>query len=262
MVTNKKDTKATRPKSALAEKAKPVAKSVPVAAAKEPIKAEPESETNPATKTAATKETAKTAEKITLVKVEFNDLTYELSTRDRDLLMGYNEKIQKILSNAKIVEDMATLKRVMGKHYAQCVIYNCEECKLLTEEYHGIPVAWTGYEPGWCERFKCWFDKELKVYNQTLVYFVLKQILKRDWPGVFEWTKSGESVPMNPNGGNTVCNFVVRNEKTGKLQMFSDSWYGMWGNWDAKDAAHWGMNQAAHDAAWDPEFRWNIWRCR
>ncbi len=150
----------------------------------------------------------------------------------------------------------STLQGVMGVHYKECVIYDCENNKLLTQTYNGIDVYWDAEDTKNAKTFKEWFDKEFKKENLTLVCSVSKQVLKKDYPGWGQWTQSGQQIRMNRAGSYTVCNFIVRDETTGKLEMFNNSaWLGVWDQVDPFNAARYGAYRVADRGARDSDFR-------
>ncbi len=215
--------------------------------------------------------------------VVYND-RYEMSRNDYNTLVTYLGKIQEILSNAKVVEkdksvanasapaaakpaasttaiirEQATqsaLQRVMGVHYTECAIYDCENNKLLTQTYNGERVYWDYADTNNTKTFKDWFDKEFKKENLTLVCSVSKQVSERDYPGWGQWTQSGQQIRMNTKGSYTVCNFIVRNETTGKLEMFNDAaWLGVGIRENPDYAARNGAYGVAYCGAGYSDFR-------
>ncbi len=147
-----------------------------------------------------------------------------------------------------------TLKRALGIHYNEVVIYDCENNKLLTQTYNGERVYWDNDDTKNAKTFKRWFDKEFKKENLTLVCNVSKQVSAIDYPGWGKWTR--QDVRMNKKGYYTVCNFIVRDETTGKLKMLNDAaWLGVWLHENPFYAARDGAYSVANDGAWDLDFR-------
>ncbi len=149
-----------------------------------------------------------------------------------------------------------TLQRVMGVHYTECTIYDCENNNLLTQKYNGITVDWDDNDTKNAKSFKEWFDKEFKKENLTLVYNVSKQVSEISYPGWGKWTREGQEIRINKNGYCTVCNFIVRDETTGKLQMLNDAaWLGVGNLVYPYFAARYGAYYVADRGAWNSDFR-------
>ncbi len=149
-----------------------------------------------------------------------------------------------------------TLQRVMGVHYTECAIYDCENNKLLTQIYNGVDVDWDNNDTNNAKSFKEWFDKEFKKENLTLVCSVSKQVSEISYPGWGKWTRDGQEIRMNSRGCYTVCNFIVRDETTGKLQMLNDAaWLGVRLHAYPNYAARWGACNVANCGAGNSDFQ-------
>ncbi len=208
--------------------------------------------------------------------VTINGVEYEFSKPNYDIL-------QVLISGARVIEEVKTaspaaaakpavtttaiireqvkqsaLLRAMGIHYTECAIYDNENNKLLTQTYNGKSVLWDAEDTKNAQIFKEWFDKEFKKENLTLVCSVSKQVSKIDCPDWGKWTKS-EQIRMNTKGSYTVCNFIVRNETTGKLEMFNDAaWLGVWCHVFPRRAARHGAYRVASLGAESSGFRNSI----
>ncbi len=158
-----------------------------------------------------------------------------------------------------IIREQATtsaLQRALGPHYNEVVIYDYENNKLLTETYNAQKVTWDDYCNRGTKEFKNWFDKEFKNDKLTLVCNVSKQVSITAYPGWFAWTQSTKDIRMAKRGTYTVCNFVVRDETTGKLQLLSNTaWLTIWIHSTPTHAARDGAFCVADFGTWNPDFR-------
>ncbi len=177
---------------------------------------------------------------------------------NKTIIEKIKQAFSTIAGKAPIVREAATastLQRVLGIHYEKVVIYDCENNELMTQTHNGESVYWDSRDTENAKAFKELFDKAFKRKKLTLVCNVSTQVLNSDYPDLANWTKSGTDC-INRYGHFTVCNFIVRDERTGKLRMLNDAaWLGLMNHANSSSAARFSAHEVVFFGAKSKDFR-------
>jgi len=132
----------------------------------------------------------------------------------------------------------ASLKRVLGEYYGQVCVYDCESQRLRDKTYNGIEVLWDSEDTQAAKVTKQIVEDEFPDFE--VVALVSGQIMAVNYPWRSGWTQG--KIQFNKNGECTIANMILRNKKTGRLEMYSRKWIGAWWHADAVLAACMGAH--------------------
>jgi len=176
-----------------------------------------------------------------------NDVHYEMSKQDYEVLSSCMQKINEILTRATVVENdnsavpprfvathtvakpvkkekltIVALKYLLGANYSHTCIYNNETRTLLTKKYNGADVYSDNRFIRASNNLKEMFDTTFPRFEQ--VAQVTIQVSKADYPGRSKWTKG--DVKFDKKGRYIVANLIIRDKLTGYLYLMNPGWFG------------------------------------
>jgi len=149
---------------------------------------------------------------------------------------------QKELAEASIHPKDLTYKvlsGLLGGYLGRVVIYDHINLELWPQKCGGYPIQYGNSELRDAAIAKEYFDSKLP--NLKVIYTLGMLVAEEDFPGLGIWTPSGKILnAYDGEDGNTcsVCNYVVRNEKTKRYELLHNSWLGVEDNWKEREAAH------------------------
>lgn len=193
-------------------------------------------------------------------QITINGVTYNVSENQYKTIPSQISSAQRVevasapVAIEKEILTAVSLKRLFGVNYMNICVYNHDARKLLSKKYNGVEVYWDKNDIKNSERLKELIDNKFPEFE--LVAQVTMQVSDLDWPGCGEWKDTKKTVKFNKRGGCIVGNLVIRNKKTGALELYnSRAWFGVDKPAISNNVAHYMAFKLASNAFWDSGFR-------